>query len=55
MRNADPTKGGAVITEKLMQTQADEKTEFDKRKFFRDKRETEFKSYFKNIDDGLLS
>jgi len=55
MRNADPTKGGGVITEKLMQTQSDEKTEFDKRKFFRDKRETEFKSSFKNIDDGLLS
>ena len=55
MRNTDQTKGGAVLTDRMMQTQSDEKAEFDKRKYFREKREQEFKNSFKNIDEALLS
>jgi hypothetical protein len=33
-----------------METQIDEKMEFDKIKYLREKREQEFKSQFKNID-----
>lgn len=54
MRNADPSKGGTLLTERMIETQSDQKTEFDKRKYLREKREQEFKSSFKNIDNILV-
>jgi hypothetical protein len=55
MRNQDITKGGTVITEKIMQGGIDEKSSFDKKQFYKEKREEEFKKSFKNLDSILIN
>jgi hypothetical protein len=51
-KTIDLTKGGTVISDKMMQGKGGtEKLEFDKKKYLKEKREEEFKKQFKNAED----